>query len=136
MATIHTRVSCLTGWLLEQFTLLRHTNGAPIVRLFGPRTVEQRGGTLAFYLLDPAGEIFEVRRVELLAGEQHISLRTGCFCNPGDGEVAHDLRREDMATCFSGQPPLAFSEFFNLIQRQTGTTPSTMRVSLGVVRCV
>jgi selenocysteine lyase/cysteine desulfurase len=133
MAAIHERVRCLTGWLLEQFAALCHSNGAPLVRLFGPRTPERRGGTLAFYLLDPTGATFDVRGVEMLAGEQHISLRTGCFCNPGDGEVAHDLRREEMASCFVGASPLAFSEFFAHIHAQTGKTPSTIRVSLGLV---
>jgi selenocysteine lyase/cysteine desulfurase len=132
MAVIHERVRCLTGWLLEQFAALRHPNGAPLVRLFGPKTLERRGGTLAFYLLDPNGEPFDVRAVELLAGEQHISLRTGCFCNPGDGEVAHDLRREEMASCFAGSGPLAFSEFFAQIRARTGKTPSTIRISLGL----
>jgi selenocysteine lyase/cysteine desulfurase len=132
MGAIHERVRCLTGWLLEQFGTLHHTNGAPLVRLFGPKTLECRGGTLAFYLLDPSDQPFDVRSVELLAGEEHISLRTGCFCNPGDGEVAHDLRREEMASCFAGSGPLAFSEFFALIHAHTGKTPSTIRVSLGL----
>ena len=34
---------------------------------------------------DPAGHLLDYRRVEELAGEQRISLRTGCFCNPGAG---------------------------------------------------
>lgn len=133
MDAIHTRVLCLTGWLLDEFAALRHANGAPLVQIFGPRTLDRRGGTLAFCLLDPAGERFDVRGVEQLAGEQRISLRTGCFCNPGDGEVAHDLRREEMATCFVGSSPLAFTEFIDRIHDQTGKTPSTIRVSLGIV---
>jgi selenocysteine lyase/cysteine desulfurase len=129
---IHERVRCLSGWLLEQMVALRHDNGTPLVRIFGPQTTDRRGGTVAFYLLDPAGETFDVRRLELLAGEQRISLRTGCFCNPGDGEVAHDLRREEMAQCFAGPAPMSYTQFFSLIHEQTGKTPSTMRVSLGI----
>ena len=111
---------------------LRHGNGMPLVRIFGPQTIDRRGGTVAFYLLDRSGDTFDVRRLELLAGEQRISLRTGCFCNPGDGEVAHDLRREEMAQCFVGHAPMSYQEFFSLIHEQTGKTPSTMRVSLGI----
>jgi selenocysteine lyase/cysteine desulfurase len=131
--TIHERVGCLSAWLLEQMASLRHDNGAPLVRIFGPQTADRRGSTVAFYLLDPSGETFDVRRLELLAGEQRISLRTGCFCNPGDGEVAHNLSRDDMAQCFSGHAPMSYREFFSLIHDQTGKTPSTMRVSLGIV---
>jgi selenocysteine lyase/cysteine desulfurase len=130
---IHERASCLTSWLLEQLGALHHDNGAPLVRIFGPKTVDRRGSTVAFYLLDPAGDTFDVRQVEALAGEQRISLRTGCFCNPGDGEVAHDLRREEMAQCFVSQSPVSYSQFFALIHDRTGKTPSTIRVSLGIV---
>ena len=28
------------------------------------------------------------RRIEELAGADGISVRTGCFCNPGAGEIA------------------------------------------------
>jgi selenocysteine lyase/cysteine desulfurase len=130
---IHDRVMCLTGWLLEQLVTLCHDNGAPLVHVFGPQTVDRRGGTVAFYLLDPHGAVFDVRQVEVLAGEQRISLRTGCFCNPGDGEVAHDLRPEEMAQCFAGQAPISYTQFFSLIRNRTGKTPSTIRVSLGIV---
>jgi selenocysteine lyase/cysteine desulfurase len=113
--------------------VLRHDNGAPLVRIFGPRTTAGRGATVAFTLLDPCGETFDVRQVEALAGQQRISLRTGCFCNPGDGEVAHELARDDMAACFVGGAPVSFSEFSSRIHDRTGRTPSTIRVSLGIV---
>ncbi len=131
---IHERVAALTGWLLGAMTAARHGNGAPLVRIFGPTTLAQRGGTIAFYLCDPSGEPFDVRRVETLAGAANISLRTGCFCNPGDGEIAHDLRREEMAQCFVGQQaPVSYTEFFRTLHAATGKTPATIRVSLGLV---
>lgn len=133
VAAVHDRVMCLTGWLLEQMTALCHDNGAPLVRVFGPQTVAGRGGTIAFYLLDPSGDVFDVRQVESLAGEQRISLRTGCFCNPGDGEVAHDLHPDEMAQCFASQAPVSYTQFFSLIHDRTGKTPTTIRVSLGIV---
>jgi len=131
---IHTRVSCLAGWLLAELQAMRHSNGAPLAHIFGPGDMAARGATVAFYLLDPHGQPYDVRRLEMLAGEERISLRTGCFCNPGDGEVAHDLRREEMAQCFVGHQggPVLFAEFYDTIRRNTGKTPSTMRVSLGI----
>ena len=132
MADIQARVMCLTGWLLEHLAALHHDNGEPLVRIFGPRTVDRRGSTVAFYLLDPSGEVFDVRKVEALAGEQRISLRTGCFCNPGDGEVAHDLHPDDMAQCFGSQAPVSYTQFLSLIHDRTGKTPATIRVSLGI----
>ncbi len=95
--------------------------------------MDRRGGTVAFYLLDPSGEVFDVRQVEALAGEQRISLRTGCFCNPGDGEIAHDLHPDEMAQCFASQAPVSYTQFFSLIHDRTGKTPTTIRVSFGIV---
>ena len=43
MSTIHERVQCLTGWLLEQLLSLRHQNGKRLVRLYGPVTARGRG---------------------------------------------------------------------------------------------
>jgi len=129
---IHGRVMALTGWLLETMTALRHSNGAALVHLYGPTDATARGGTLAFTLRDPAGEDFDFRRVEAAAAERNISLRTGCFCNPGDGEIAHQLGREEMSCYFTGAAPSSFYEFYDLLHVSTGKTPSTIRVSLGL----
>ena len=130
---IHERVVALTGWLLDSMTTMRHSSGAEMVRIFGPTDMECRGGTIAFYLLDPEGHVLDVHRLEGLAGRELISLRTGCFCNPGDGEVAHDIERDDMAECFVGKArPVTFSECHEIIRDATGKMPNTMRVSLGL----
>ena len=129
---VHERVACLAGWLLEQMAGVRHGNSAPLVRLFGPPGMDRRGGTIAFQLIDPGGEPYDTRRVEALAGAENISLRTGCFCNPGDGEVAHNVQREEMAQCFVSRTPMTYQQFYQLVHATTGKTPSTIRVSLGV----
>ena len=51
--TVHTRVMCLTGWLLEALGALRHSNGAPVVRLYGPAGTGRRGATIAMNFFDP-----------------------------------------------------------------------------------
>jgi len=133
METIHKRVTALTAWLLEEMTALRHGNGTPMVRIFGPRDTTQRGATVAFYLLDPDGCVYDVYRVEALAGSECISLRTGCFCNPGDGEVAHEIEREEMAGCFEeSDAPVTFEQCYRVIQEATGKVPNTIRVSVGI----
>lgn len=129
---IHKRVMALTSWLLEAMLALTHGNGAPVVTIYGPGTGDRRGGTIAFTLKDPTGESFDYRTIERMAADRKISLRTGCFCNPGDGEVAHKVKREDMARCFVGQTPVSFQQFYQLIHDATGKTPSTVRVSLGI----
>ncbi len=55
MERVTERVRCLTGWVLEQLLELRHSNGHPMVRIYGPTTTEGRGGTVTFNLYDPQG---------------------------------------------------------------------------------
>ena len=131
--TIHSRVECLTSWLLESMLSLRHSNGAPLVRIYGPTSMDRRGGTIAFSFDDPNGRHLDHRQVEALASEANISLRTGCFCNPGAGEIAHDLTAEDMAQAFSRPSPLSFQEFYHLARTGFGKNPSTIRISVGLV---
>ena len=86
--TIHTRVTCLTGWLLDALGALRHSNGAPVVRVYGPAGTDRRGATIAMNFFDPAGVLIDSVRVERRANLAGISLRSGCHCNPGVREVA------------------------------------------------
>lgn len=129
--TIHERVRCLTGWLLNNLLNLYHSNGMPVVRVYGPPNLEKRGGTIAFNLLDSQGHFFDYRRVEMLASRVNISLRTGCFCNPGTGEIIHDLTRDEMESCFTGNP-ISFEALFELA-KQSGKSPSAIRISVGLV---
>jgi len=48
--TIHTRVTCLTGWLLDQLTALRHRNGTSLVRLYGRSIPRGAAGRYAEFL--------------------------------------------------------------------------------------
>ena len=77
-----------------------------MVRIYGPLDHEDaRGAIVTMNFYDPDGHLLDYRRVEELAGEQRISLRTGCFCNPGAGETAegitdgrHDMPRSRFGT--------------------------------------
>ncbi|KAK3905513.1 molybdenum cofactor sulfurase [Staphylotrichum tortipilum] len=88
---IGTRVKCLTGWFLQRLLQLRHSDGSPMVRVYGPTDLKMRGGTVAFNLLDAAGKVVDERLVAMESAAARISLRTGCFCNPGAGEAALGL---------------------------------------------
>jgi molybdenum cofactor sulfurtransferase len=130
--TIHERVECLIGWLLDQMTAIHHRNGRPLVHIYGPTTTEARGGTISFSLDDPAGIRLDYRKVEALANRKNISLRTGCFCNPGTGEIVHNLTRDEMAQAFSRSEPMSFDYFFDWARREHGRNPSTIRISVGI----
>jgi len=130
--TIHERVSCLTGWLLDVLTQLRHSNGMPLVHIHGPEDLSARGGTVSMNLCDVDGALFDIRRVEELASEQRISLRTGCFCNPGAGEFAHQLSKAEISQFFEQQDGMSFDQLRIKIRDCYGKEVGAIRVSVGI----
>jgi selenocysteine lyase/cysteine desulfurase len=127
---IHERVMALTGWLIEQLMGLRHQNGMPLIRLYGPVEMRHRGGTVTVNFFDPHGQDFDFRLVEAKANEHNISLRTGCFCNPGAGEVINSLTADDMRECFQNDERMTFEQFLMVMD---GKATGAVRISLGVV---
>ncbi len=129
--TIHQRVVLLADWLIGEMLALRHGNGLPLVRLYGPTTTERRGGTLAFNLQDRDGHILDHQMVEEAANGRGISLRTGCFCNPGAGELALGLTRDELERCFTSQPGrMTYEDLRHCVDAQAS---GAVRVSLGAV---
>jgi selenocysteine lyase/cysteine desulfurase len=130
--TIHTRVRCLSGWLIERLGTLRHANGKPLARIYGPRSDKRRGGTVTFNFYDGNDRPIDHRDVEQRANANGISLRTGCFCNPGGGEIALGITGTELASCFH-QPEhethLTIEDFRLCID---GKSTGAVRVSLGL----
>jgi molybdenum cofactor sulfurtransferase len=131
--TIQTRIECLTGWLLRGLLDLRHTNGRHMVRIYGPAGTLMRGGTITLNFYDPDGRLLDYRRVEELASAQRISLRTGCFCNPGAGEAAEGLTESDILAGLDTGADMTLPRFLQVIQHRGGKSAGAIRVSLGVV---
>jgi selenocysteine lyase/cysteine desulfurase len=129
---IHARARCLTGWLLRELLNLRHSNGMPVIHLYGPANTEMRGGTVTINFYDPDGKLFDYRDVEAQANAVNISLRTGCFCNPGAGEQAHGLTREDLADCFGKDERMTFEEFIQVMSGRVKDAVGAVRVSVGL----
>jgi selenocysteine lyase/cysteine desulfurase len=127
--TIHTRVMCLTGWLLQALAALRHSNGAPMVRLYGPAGTDRRGATIAMNFFDPSGVLIDSVRVERRANVAGISLRSGCHCNPGVREVALGFSTAEMAAAFKDKDRLRYEEFLHVID---GKTTGAVRASIGL----
>lgn len=109
MDRVTARISDLTARLLEVLGSVRHPNGAPAIRVYGPLSVVERGGTVAFNLQDDAGRVLPYGDVERAAGAAGIALRGGCFCNPGAAERALELPAEGMKKCLQEIPRGEFS---------------------------
>ena len=130
--TIQTRVRCLMGWLIGRLVGLCHGNGRPMVRIYGPLTTTDRGAIVTMNFYDPDGHLLDYRRVEELASRERISLRTGCFCNPGAGEAAEGLTEEDVAHAIAEDADMTLPRFLRIITHQGGKSAGAIRASLGV----
>ena len=93
---IHDHVQALADELLAVLASLQHASGSPAATVYGPATLDGRGATIAFNFLHPDGRVIDERYVDRVARDHSISLRTGCFCNPGAGEVAFTISRETL----------------------------------------
>lgn len=125
------RVQCLTGWFLDRLRALRHGDGTPMAVVYGPAGLEQRGGAVSFNLIDAAGNLVDERLVAAEAAAAHISIRIGCFCNPGAGAAlgidATRLRLLMRARTHSMQ------EFVRLVKLPS---VGAVRVSFGIASVV
>jgi selenocysteine lyase/cysteine desulfurase len=131
MARLGYHVASLTRVLLRELAALRHANGSPMVCLHGPADLRDRGGTVALNLLDPAGHVIDYRLVEAHAAEAGISIRGGCFCNPGAAEHAFGFTPEMSARCFGAMARDGF-DLDRLRDCLGGAPVGAIRVSLGM----
>ena len=75
------------------------------------------------------GERRRLLGVEALAAERGISLRTGCFCNPGASETARGITAAEMEAVFAlGRQP----DYEDLRRLLPGKALGAVRVSLGI----
>jgi selenocysteine lyase/cysteine desulfurase len=129
---IHQRVMCLTGWLIDRLAALRHGNGTPLVRIYGPASTRDRGGTVAFNLVDPSGRVVDERAVAKDTAAAGISIRTGCHCNPGASEAASQLAQQDWRKAAQA-PVRTMDEYLGLLGLPSG---GALRASIGLASTV
>lgn len=127
--TIRERVYALAGWLLQELLALRYANGKPLIVVYGPSDMRTRGASLAVNFLAADGSVIDHQAIEEEANRFNISLRTGCFCNPGAGEIALGLDRSELVTCFSTGERMTLNDFRRCID---GKSTGAVRISLGL----
>lgn len=131
--TIHERVGCLAGWMLDNLLALTHRSGQPLVRLYGPSEIDRRGGTVTVNFYTPTGQAIDHRVIEHEANRVNISLRTGCFCNPGGVELALGITGTELSQCFR-QPQ--YQSHFTVDDFRVcvdGRSSGAVRMSVGLV---
>ncbi|MEO5817098.1 MAG: aminotransferase class V-fold PLP-dependent enzyme [Gemmatimonadaceae bacterium] len=87
--------------LIDALTSSRHRNGRPLAEVYGPHDSESRGATVAFNVLTHSGDVVPYAVVEQRARDAHVSVRGGCFCNPGASEAAFRFPADAMAQCLT-----------------------------------
>jgi selenocysteine lyase/cysteine desulfurase len=98
-------------------------NAMPHVRVYGPRDLTNRGGAVAFNVDGVAFPLVEQR-----AREAGVSLRGGCFCNPGASEAAFGLD-SGVAACLDHLgPEFSIERFADCTARPVGA----VRASFGM----
>jgi selenocysteine lyase/cysteine desulfurase len=80
--------------LVDVLGTLRHHDGNPVALIYGPTSRRERGATVAFNLLDPYGAVIPFALVLERSARARVSVRGGCFCNPGASEAAFGVTTE------------------------------------------
>lgn len=104
MSRIEAHVRDMTAQLIAGLLTLRHADGRPVIDVHGPCDMAGRGGTVAFNVKDAAGTVVPFDDVVARAGRSRVSVRGGCFCNPGCAEAALGMDAERARICRSTRP--------------------------------
>ena len=128
MERIKDRIDGLALHLFGRMSRLRHANGQPLVRFLGPNRHKQCGGTIAFNLFTAEGQPIPFQAIEDAAGAKRISLRTGCFCNPGIDEANHGISDEVLKGYFAGRENGDYFDFMD----HSGIQRGAVRISVGI----
>jgi selenocysteine lyase/cysteine desulfurase len=129
MPRISAHVAHLTSIFLDELTALRHRNGVALAQIYGPRTMKDRGGTIAFNICDRDGVPLPYSLVEARATEANIAVRGGCFCNPGAAEAALQLDADATGRCLN---TLGADFTVDRFARCLDSAVGAVRVSIGL----
>ena len=128
---IHERVAALTGWLLDELTALRHSNGQPLVQIHGPQNLDDRGGTITLNLLDPAGGAISPPGGASGGQGSHLPAH-GLLLQPRRGETTYAIPGDLMRSFFVGSEGLYFNQLVEIMQDRYNISVSAIRVSVGL----
>jgi selenocysteine lyase/cysteine desulfurase len=139
MDRLSAHVAGLTTTLLRGLLALRHVDGSPMVRLYGPTDGRDRGGTIAFNVLAKDGRVVPYWTVAERAHALGVAMRGGCFCNPGAAETAFGFAAAAAERCLTeagSDGEFSIRRFASCMDRGGRTAVGAMRISLGMANNV
>lgn len=117
----------LSGYFINSLLTLKHENGQPMIRLYGPLDTKNRGGTFLINFFDTHGQQYPFEYIEQQANTENISLRTGCFCNPGVDEINNCLLENQLKKYFTSRHHGDYEDMIGFLGKMRGA----IRVSIG-----
>ncbi len=128
MPTIQKRLFALTDHLIKELLALKHSNGKDLIHIFGPQTNDKRGSTIIMNFFDANENKIDVTNIEEKANEQKISIRIGCFCNPGIDEITNCITSSELSMFYSSREDHHYDKIHFL-----GRMRGAIRISLGLM---
>ncbi|KAF6265693.1 pyridoxal phosphate-dependent transferase [Scenedesmus sp. NREL 46B-D3] len=136
MQAIHEHTSSLQAWTFAALRQLRHSNGQPLVQLFGRHDEPSRQSCVfQFLVLQPDGAATSQVVVEEAAFDAGLAIRTGCMCNPGQCLFNLGIKpEEERAVSITGTD---CSSGFMVVQRPAKNDSSrlvSVELPIGTIR--
>ncbi|MEX1001102.1 MAG: aminotransferase class V-fold PLP-dependent enzyme [Crocinitomicaceae bacterium] len=128
MKRINERVTSLINYLYSGLVGLKHNNAEKQLNIFGPKDRENVGGTIIMTFLNPDNTPVPFEAVEQMANNKMISIRSGCFCNPGIDEINNCLSTEELSGYFTSRDKGNYYDMITFLNKMRGAT----RVSVGI----
>lgn len=125
---INERVASLRKYVFERLENLKHENGQNLVQIFRTKNHQNLGGTLILAFYNKDGIRYEFEQIEEQANQFNISLRSGCFCNPGIDETNNCLTDNELATYYSSHQEGDYKDMIKFLGKMRGAT----RISVGI----
>lgn len=128
MQRINERVHSLINYLHQQLKELKHSNGERQLDIFGSPQRENTGGTMIMGFRNPDGSKINFERIEEISNGKKISIRSGCFCNPGIDETNNHLTSGEISNYFTSRDTGDYHDMIKYLNKMRGAT----RVSVGI----
>ena len=125
---ITSRVKSLAIYLATELKKIQHDNGHSIVKIFGPHDFDIKGGNLVMNFFDINEVPYPFQQIENAANKLNISIRSGCFCNPGIDEINNCITNDEISNYFSSREKGDYYDMINFLGKMRGAT----RVSVGI----
>ena len=132
MTKINERVQSLMDYLVTELKDLQHSNGNKQLDIFGPATRKKTGGTAIMCFLNPDGKKIPFEKIDDMANQKGISIRSGCFCNPGLDETTNCITVEEITKYFTSRESGNYYDMIDYLQKMRGAT----RVSVGIATTI